>query len=94
MSWIVVIIIPSTCRAVSLKSVDSVDSIGDEGGGVGGDNDDVRERVGPGDDFEDEMSEGVRSDEGNNGSEGQTGEGGVISTSTSSKPRRLKSSEW
>ena len=94
MSWIVVIVIPSTCQAISLEYVDSVDSIGDEGGGVGGDNNDMRERVGPGNDSEGEMSEGVRSDEGDNSSEGQMGEGGVISTSTSSKPRRLKSSEW
>lgn len=96
MSRIVVIVIPSTGtkgRAVILDSVDSVEGVGDEGGGVGEDDDDVRESVGPGDDSEDETIEWVRSDEGEDGSDDQPGEGGAITTSTSSVPKRLKSSE-
>lgn len=92
MSRTVVSVIPSTGRAVPLESVDSVEGVGDEGGGVGEDDNEVRESVGPGDDSEDEMIEGVRSDEGDDNSDGQAGEGGDI-TSSPSAPKRLKSSE-
>lgn len=92
-SRIAVIVIPGTCRAVILESVDSVEGVGDEGGGVGEDDDEVRDSVGPGEDSEDEMIERVRSDEGDDGSNGQTGEVGGISTSSSSVPRMLESSE-
>lgn len=92
-SRIAVIVIPGTCRAVVLEPVDSVEGVGDEGGGVGvrEADDEVRESVGPGDNSEDEMIERVGSDEGDDGSDAQTGEGGGISTS--SEPKRLKSSE-
>ena len=92
-SRIAVIVIPGTCRAVILESVDSVEGVGDEGGGVGEDDDEVRESVGPGDNSEDEMSEGVRGDEGDDDSDGQAGEGGGIDISSSSASTRLKSSE-
>ena len=61
---------PGTCPAVPLESEDSVDSaegVGDKGGGVGEDDDEVSDSVGPG---EDEMSEGVRSDKGGDESDG------------------------
>ena len=61
--------------------------------GVEEDDNKVRESVGLGDDLEDEMIEGVRSDEGDNNSDGQVGEGGDI-TSSLSTLRRLKSSKW
>lgn len=89
-SRMIVIVIPSTGRAVLLESVDGV---GDEGGGVGVDDDEVSERDGSGDDSEDEIIEGVTSEEGDEGSDGHPGDGGGMSNSSSSEPKRLRSSE-
>lgn len=92
----VVIVISSETRigrAVRTDSVDSVEGVGEVGGGVGDDDDEVRESVSPGDDPEDEMIEGVRSDEGEDGSDDQPGAGAGITISSSSVPTRLNSSE-
>ncbi|KAF8548378.1 hypothetical protein OG21DRAFT_1526526 [Imleria badia] len=82
-SQIVVNVIPGTCQAVILESlevVDPVEIVGDKGGGVGEEDDEVRESVGPGDGSEDEIIEGVKPDEGDDGSDGQAGEGKISKT--------------
>ena len=51
----------SAGRAVLLEDVDGV---GDEGGGIGVNEDEVKERVGPGEGSDDETRDGVRSEDG------------------------------
>lgn len=80
-------------RAVLL---DSVDGVGDAGGGVG-DEDEVKERVGPGEGSEDETRDGVICEEGEDGEDedDQEGDPGMTysSPSPSSSTMRLRSSE-
>ena len=59
MSWTVNSVVPSTGWTVPLESIDSVEGIGNEGGGVGKDNNEVRENVDLGNDSEDKMIERV-----------------------------------
>jgi len=54
----------STGRAVLLEDVDGV---GDEGGGVGVNEDEAKERVGPGEGSDEETRDGVTSEDGDNG---------------------------
>jgi len=54
----------STGHAVLLEDVDGV---GDEGGGVGVNEDEAKERVGPGEGSDEETRDGVTSEDGDNG---------------------------
>lgn len=47
--------------------LEDVDGVGDEGGGVGVNEDEVNERVGPGEGSEEETRDGVTSEDGDDG---------------------------
>lgn len=78
---------------------DSVEGVGDEGGGVGRDDEDVADKLGPGDGSLEEISDGViDEDEGEEDPEGQDGSLGteydrLVSTSNSVSNKLKSSSE-
>jgi hypothetical protein len=75
---------------------DSVEGVGDEGGGVG-DDEDVADKLGPGDGSLEEISDGViDEDEGEEDPEGQDGSLGTeydrLASASNSVSNKLKSS--
>lgn len=95
MSLSVSIVMLSRCRTVV---TDVVEGVGDRGGGVG-DDDDVADKLGPGDGSLEEISDGVTEDEDEDDEEGQDGsleieyERSTVSASNSVSNRLKSSSE-
>jgi hypothetical protein len=95
MSLSVSIVMLSRCRTVV---VDAVEGVGDEGGGVG-DDEDVADKLGPGDGSLEEISDGGTEDEDEDDEEGQDGsldieyERSTVSASNSVSNRLKSSSE-
>lgn len=85
----------SRCRTVA---ADAVEGVGDEGGGVG-DDEDVADKLGPGDGSLEEIADGVIDDEDEDDEEGQDGsleierDRSMVSTSNSVSNKLKSSSE-
>jgi len=74
--------------------LEDMDGIGDEGGGVGVNEDEVKERVGPCEGSDDETRDGVRSEDGDDGDDdNQASDDGSSYSSTTCSPYKRSLSE-